>query len=70
MEAYDAVFRENAAVTPATDWTKLESSLHATTFVANRSNDGTVCHYCSESDHVADNCAAAFLKQGNSNKTT
>ena len=69
-KAYDAVFRENAAVAPTTDWTKLESSLHATTFVANRSSEGTACHYCSESDHVADDCAAAFLKQGHCKKPT
>ena len=68
-KAYDTVFRENAAITPLTEWTKIEGSLHATTFVANRSGEGIFCRFCSESDHTAEDCAVGVLKQGLGKKT-
>lgn len=63
--AYDTVFRENAAASEAgeADWTKLESSLHVTTLVANRMSEGSFCHFCSEADHLSEDCALSAIKQ-------
>ena len=57
------MFRENAAASGEAEWTKLESSLHATTLVANRTNDSKFCHFCSEADHVTEDCALSAVKQ-------
>ena len=65
-KAYDTVFQENAAIAPLTDWTKIESSLHATSFIANRSGDSV---FCSESDHTSDDCAVSIVKQGPAKKS-
>ena len=55
--AYDAIFRQNAAEDETTDWTRLDTSLHAATFVAQSSGARSVCPYCSASDHLPRNCA-------------
>ena len=36
--AYDSVFRQNAAHDPTADWSHLDASLHAATFLAQRSD--------------------------------
>ena len=61
---YDSVFRANAAIAPSTLWTKLDSSLHAATLVANRTADGTFCTECQESDHTNSECAKVLDKAG------
>ena len=55
--SYDTIFRQNAAEDEAADWTRLDSSLHAATFMAQSSAAGLACPYCSASDHSARECA-------------
>ena len=54
---YDAIFRQNAAEDEAADWTRLDASLHAATFLAQSSGSRSVCPHCSASDHLPKECA-------------
>ncbi len=59
---YDRIFRQNAQEDPSVDWTKLDASLHASTFLAMRSAPGVVCPWCFASDHDQGECALAPLQ--------
>ena len=54
---YDAIFRQIATEDEAVDWTRLDTSLHAATFIAQSSNARSVCIHCSSSDHLPRECA-------------
>ena len=44
---------------PTTEWTKLDSSLHSSTFLAFRTGTGTFCPLCFDCDHIQTECALA-----------
>ena len=54
--AYDSLFRQQAAGNPAVDWSKLNPTLYAVTFLA-QSGSGKNCILCMEADHREDECA-------------
>ena len=58
-QAYDTMFRQHAATNAFVDWSKLNSSLYAVTFLAQSNGRGRCCQYCLESDHVGQECALA-----------
>ena len=43
------------------DWTRLETSLHATYLVGGRDREGCLCRHCGGSDHEAEWCALRAL---------
>ena len=56
--SYDTVFRQNAANNPDADWSRLDASLHASTFLAHRSDTaGLFCPLCFGTDHSRRDCA-------------
>ena len=60
---YDTTFRQQAAGNQAVDWSKINSSLYATTFLAQSTEKGTSCDYCTETDHTSEACAAAPVQE-------
>lgn len=56
---YDTMFRQQAAITPFYDWSKLNNSLYSCTFMAQQNGRGHTCTLCLETDHVAADCALA-----------
>ena len=61
--AYDTMFRQQAAGNPEVDWSKLNPTLYAVTFLA-QSGSGRNCVLCMESDHSEEDCALAKGKVG------
>lgn len=61
--AYDQMFCQQAAVR-ATDWSKLNNSLYATTFLQQQNGRGRTCIHCMETDHVSNECSLAPLQPG------
>ena len=61
--AYDTMFRQQAAGNPEVDWSKLNPTLYAVTFLA-QSGSGRNCVLCMESDHNEEDCALAKGKVG------
>ena len=59
--SYDAVFRQNAAQDNTTEWSKLDASLHSSTFLSTRRTNTTFCSLCLESNHTSSRCALAPL---------
>ncbi len=55
--AYDMAFRQQAATSPETDWSKLNSSLYAVTFMAQANGKGLCCQHCFGADHTGVDCA-------------
>ena len=64
-QAYDSMFRQQAANSPGTDWSKINGSLFAVTFLTQQNGRGKCCKYCLESDHLATECALAPVKGDN-----
>lgn len=64
-KAYDTIFRQNAAEDPTADWSRLDSSLHATTFIADRGSSTHFCRLCCDSDHDPKDCALYQFSSGN-----
>ena len=60
--AYDAMFRQLAVAEPSTDWSRLNPSLYATTFLAQQVKGGKLCHLCMGSDHTTEECALGPLQ--------
>ena len=60
--AYDAMFRQLAAAEPSTDWSRLNPSLYATTFLAQQEKGGKCCHLCMGSDHTTEEYVLAPLQ--------
>ena len=59
--AYDTMFRQQAAGDSKADWSKLNNSLYAGTFMT-QSGKGKSCLLCLESDHSEEECALARPK--------
>ena len=56
--AYDSYFRQQAMGNSAADWSRINQSLYAVTFMAQSEREkGRCCMLCLESDHVDDQCA-------------
>ena len=60
---YDTTFRQQAAGNQAVDWSKINSSIYATTFLAQSTGKGTSCDHCTETDHTSEACAAAPVQE-------
>lgn len=58
-QAYDCMFRQQAASSPGTDWSRINGSLFAVTFLTQQNGKGRSCKFCLESDHGAAECALA-----------
>ena len=56
--AYDTMFRQQVAGDDKADWSKLNSSLYAVSFLA-QSGKGRSCTLCMEADHAEEECALA-----------
>ena len=57
-QGYDTMFRQHAANTDKeTDWSQLNNSLYAVTFLPQQNGRGKTCELCLETDHVAADCA-------------
>lgn len=61
--SYDQMFRQHAAVR-ATDWSKLNNSLYATTFLQQQNGRGRTCVHCMETNHVSNDCSLAPVRPG------
>ena len=56
--AYDAYFRQQVVGDDSADWSKLNQSLYAVTFIAQGDHEkGRSCGICLESDHTEEQCA-------------
>ena len=56
--AYDSYFRQQVVGDESADWSRLNQSLYAVTFMAQASRDhGRSCGVCLESDHSEEQCA-------------
>ena len=56
--AYDSYFRQQAVGDDKADWSRINQSLYAVTFIAQGERDkGRCCVLCLESDHVEEQCA-------------
>ena len=60
--AYDAMFRQQVAGNDQADWSKLNSSLYAVSFLAQASRARS-CTLCMEADHAEEECALAPSKR-------
>ena len=61
--AYDTMFRQQAANNVKVDWSVLNTSLYANTFLAQQNTRGKTCQWCLETDHAATSCALAPATQ-------
>ena len=57
--AYDTYFRQQVAGDPKADWSCLNTSLYAVTFLAQGGKGGQSCTTCMESDHTQYECAVS-----------
>ena len=55
--SYDTMFRQQAALDPAVDWSKINSTLYAVSFVAQPGTRVRSCSLCMESDHREEDCS-------------
>ena len=60
-QAYDSMFRQLVAKNSAADWSVLNTSLYATTFLVQVNGRGRSCQNCMETDHASGACALAPL---------
>ena len=56
--AYDTMFHQQAAGDDTADWSKINSSLYAVSFLA-QSVKAKSCSLCMEADHSEDNCTGS-----------
>ena len=54
---YDSCFQQQVAGNPDADWSSLNTSLYAVTFLAQGGRGGQSCASCMESDHTQQDCA-------------
>lgn len=59
--SYDSRFRKQLAAGVPLEWTKVESSIMATSVIRSASSDA-LCSHCWEADHKAADCALATLE--------
>ena len=57
---YDSFFRQQVAGKVNADWSELNTSLYAVTFLAQSSKGGQSCTSCMESDHWQQDCAITY----------
>ena len=55
--AYDSYFRQQVVGDPTADWSGLNTSLYAVTFMAQGGKGGQSCTTCMETDHGREDCA-------------
>ena len=55
--SYNTMFRQQAALDPAVDWSKINSTLYAVSFVAQPGTRVRSCSLCMESDHREEDCS-------------
>ena len=72
---YDPLFRQQAAINPTLQWSILHpgllaSSLLASTIVGQSLMGGTFCTIYQGCDHLASNCAMAYVPQASSRPAT
>ncbi len=61
---YDRVFRKQAAIDSSLPWNSLQPGLHASSILSQRSSsEGMFCALCKGPDHLAAQCALAYLQQ-------
>ena len=69
--SYDTVFWQNAANNPDADWTRLDSSLHSSTFLAQRAEyAGLFCPLCFSTDHSRRDCAMRTFSSSSPSQPT
>ena len=56
------MFRQLAAADNSMDWSRLNLSLYATTFLVQQGSGGKVCTLCMGVDHIQEDCALAPLQ--------
>ena len=61
---YDRYFRQQVVGNAAADWSRLNASLYAVTFLA-QAGRGRSCPLCMESDHMQEECALSHPKLPN-----
>ena len=66
-QTYDSMFRQQVVGHPDADWSKLNSTLYAVTFLA-ESGGGKNCPLCMETDHKEDDCALSLAKPSSSHR--
>lgn len=59
LQSYDAMFRQQAAISLSVDWSKVNNSLYPTTFLKQQKGRGRTCIHCMETDHSSQECALA-----------
>ena len=69
-QAYDAMFRQQAAGDTSTDWSKLNSSLYASTLLVCANGSGKSYSHCLMTDHTVGECAAAAVSRPGRNLRT
>ena len=69
-QAYDAMVRQQAAGDMSTDWSKLNSSLYASTLLACANGSGKSCSHSLMTDHTVGECVAAALSRPGRNLRT
>lgn len=60
--AYDTYFRQQVAGDASADWSRLNTSLYAVTFLAQGGKGGLNCSTCMGSDHSQQDCALFHLQ--------
>ena len=55
-QAHDTMFRHQVSIDPKSDWSRLNSSLYAVTFLAQQNGKGKSCLHCLETDHIVSEC--------------
>ena len=62
---YDCIFRQLAALNPATQWNTLDLSLVASTFLGSRAEETRTqfCQLCREVDHNWEDCALRGVRE-------
>lgn len=60
---YDKVFCQQAAFDPTLPWNSLHSGIQAATLTGHTVGVRSLCTLCREPDHMAEDCALAYLEQ-------
>ena len=62
LQAYDSFFRQQVACKVDADWSELNTSLYAVTFLAQSTKGGQGCTSCMEPDHMQQDCAMSYQR--------
>ena len=67
---YDQLFRQHAAKDPTSaDWARLNSALHAISFLSRQKGESQTCPNCMSSDHSPIHCALARRDESTSSSS-